>query len=183
MTADINNSETITDFVTGRVLPNVGAEANRQLVEKFLINRKGFAAGDIHVNFPLTVTIGDEIYRSRVDLVLQVSIRMVMAVKCAAGSLGSRQREILAAARLLTDYQIPISIVSNGETAIVLDTLAGKEIGNGLDAIPDRKAAERFATGSNFITFPEERREREAIIFRSYDMMNVNVIRDKGTQS
>jgi len=183
MVADINNFETITDFVTGRVLPNVGVEANRQLVEKFLVNRKGFTAGDIHVNFPLTVTIGDEIYRSRVDLVVQVSSRMVMAVKCAAGSLGSRQREILAAARLLSDYQIPISIVSNGETAIVLDTISGKEIGNGLDAIPSRKAAEHLAATADFEIYPEDRWKREAIIFRSYDGMNVNVIRNNGNQS
>lgn len=183
MTVDIDNFEVITDFVTGQVLPNVGAEANRQLVEEFLINRKGFTPDDIHVNFPLTVNIGDEIYRTRVDLVIEIRNRMVMVVKCAAGSLGSRQREILAAARLMADYQIPISIVSNGETAIVLDTISGKETGNGLDAIPDRKAAECFATDANFIIFSEERREREAIIFRSYDMMNVNVIRDKGEQS
>jgi len=183
MVADINNFETITDFVTGRVLPNVGVEANRQLVEKFLVNRKGFTAGDINVNFPLTVTIGDEIYRSRVDLVVQVSSRMVMAVKCAAGSLGSRQREILAAARLLSDYQIPISIVSNGETAIVLDTISGKEIGNGLDAIPSRKAAEHLAATADFEIYPEDRWKREAIIFRSYDGMNVNVIRNNGNQS
>ena len=183
MVADINNPETITDFVTGRVLPNMGAEANRQLVEKFLVNQKGFTAGDIHVNFPLTVTIGDQIYRSRVDLVVQVSSRMVMAVKCAAGSLGSRQREILAAARLMTDYQIPISVVTNGETAIVLDTISGNEIGNGLDAIPSRKAAEHIVATADFNIYPEDRWKREAIIFRSYDSMNVNVIRDKGDHS
>ena len=183
MTADINNYETITDFVTGRALPNVGAEINRQMVEKFLVRQKGFNPDDIHINFPIAVTIDDEIYRSRVDLVLQVSSRMVMAVKCAAGSLGSRQREILAAARLLTDYQIPISIVSNGEAAIVLDTISGKEIGNGLDAIPSRKAAEHLAATADFKIYPEERWKREAIIFRSYDGMNVNVIRDNGSRS
>jgi len=183
MTADINNYETITDFVTGRALPNVGAEINRQMVEKFLVRRKGFNPDDIHINFPIAVTIDDEIYRSRVDLVLQVSNRMVMAVKCAAGSLGSRQREILAAARLLSDYQIPISIVSNGETAIVLDTISGKEIGNGLDAIPSRKTAEHLAATADFKIYPEDRWKREAIIFRSYDGMNVNVIRDNGNRS
>lgn len=183
MTVAINDYETITDFVTGRALPNVGAETNRQMVEKFLVRRKGFNPDDIHINFPIAVTIDDEIYRSRVDLVLQVSSRMVMAVKCAAGSLGSRQREILAAARLLTDYQIPISIVSNGETAIVLDTLSGKEIGNGLDAIPSRKAAEHLVATADSKIYPEERWKREAIIFRSYDGMNVNVIHNNGSRS
>ena len=182
MTADINGYEMITDFVTGQTLPNVGAETNRQMVEKYLVQRKGFNPGDIHVNLPIAVTINGEIYRSRVDLVIQVSNRQVMAVKCAAGSLGSRQREILAAARLTTDYQIPISIVSNGETAIVLDTISGKEIGNGLDAIPSRKAVEDLVAIADFKIYPEERWEREAIIFRSYDIMNVNVIRNNGGQ-
>lgn len=180
MTTDSNNLEMIIDFVTGQLLPNAGSEANRQRVEQFLVNDKGFASGDIHVNFPITVAIGDEVYRSRVDLVIEIDNRMVMAVKCAAGSLGSRQREILAAARLLTEYQLPFSIVSDGETAIVLDTLTGKETGSGLSAVPNRNAAERLAAETQFVPLPEERREREAIIFRSYDMMNVNVIRDDG---
>ncbi len=33
----------ITDFITGNKIPNVGAEENRQMVERFLVNKKGFS--------------------------------------------------------------------------------------------------------------------------------------------
>jgi hypothetical protein len=119
-----------------------------------------------------------------VDLAIHINGRIAMVVKCAAGSLGSRQREILAAARLLTGYQVPLSIVTNGETALVFDTVTGKEIrtaeesGNGMDAIPDRQKAKEMVGKTDFIPYPEDRREREAIIFRSYDSMNVNITRN-----
>lgn len=178
MNNDIPPLETITDFITGQLLPNEGAEANRQIVEKYLVHQKEFHSGDILVNFPISIAIGEETYRSRVDLAIRINARIVMVVKCAAGSLGSRQREILAAARLLADYQIPLSVVTDGKMALVFDTVTGKEIGNGLEALPDRKKAKKMAEKTDFTPYPEDRREREAIIFKSYDTMNVNVTRN-----
>jgi predicted type IV restriction endonuclease len=168
----------ITDFITGQRLPNEGAEANRQAVERHLIRRKAYQPVDIDVNCPITVTIAEETYRSRIDLAVHIDERIVMAIKCAAGSLESRQREIIAAARLLTNYQIPLSVVTDGQTAFVYDTVNGKKIGIGIEAIPHRKEAVRLAEATDFIPYPENRREREAIIFRSYDTMNINVTRN-----
>ncbi len=178
MADDIDNQETIIDFVTGRKLPNVGAEAVRQRVERFLVKKLGYAHSDIEVNYPMCVAIGEETYRSRVDLVICIDNRFIMAIKCAAGSLGSRVREVLAAARLMTDYQVPLAVVTDGKTAIVLDTVSGEEIGTGLGAIPKREdTVNRFSDG-DFIPYDPERKGREAIIFRSYDSMNVNIAFD-----
>jgi hypothetical protein len=101
-----------------------------------------------------------------------------MVIKCAAGSLGSREREIVAAARLLDAYQIPRAVVSDGKTAVVLDTVAGKKIGDGLDAIPTRQEAADELKLLVLTPFPAERREREKLIFRTYDIENVNVQRN-----
>jgi hypothetical protein len=165
----------ITDFVTGEKIPDVGAEANRQTVERYLVSEKGYTKEDIEVNAPLEMTIGDEPYRSSVDLVVSVHRKRYMAVKCAPGSLGSREREIVSAARLLDEYQIPLSVVSDGKTAIVLDTVSGKKIGEGLDAIPSKRALKERVKGLQLQPLAEKRLEREKLIFRSYDSMNVNV--------
>jgi len=101
-----------------------------------------------------------------------------MAIKCAAGSLGSREREIVAAARLLKDYQIPFAVVSDGQTAIVLDTVSGKKTGEGMAAIPSKEAAGRMLDSCQPISLPADRREREKLIFRTYDSDNVNVQRN-----
>ena len=168
----------ITDFVTGEKIPDVGAEANRQTVERVLVAEKGYTKKDIEVDAPLEVTIGDEFYRSSVDLVVSVNGKRYMAIKCAPGSLGSREREIVSAARLLGEYQIPVSVVSDGKTAMVLDTVSGEKIGEGLDAIPSKKALQKSAKSLKLQPLAEKRMEREKLIFRSYDSMNVNVGRN-----
>jgi len=168
----------ITDFVTGEKIPDVGAEANRQTVERVLVAEKGYTKKDIEVDAPLEVTIGDEFYRSSVDLVVSVDGKRYMAIKCAPGSLGSREREIVSAAKLLDEYQIPVSVVSDGKTAMVLDTVSGEKIGEGLDAIPSKKALQETAKSLKLQPLAEKRLEREKLIFRSYDSMNVNVGRN-----
>jgi hypothetical protein len=170
----------ITDFVTGKEIPNVGAEENRQVVEKFLVAEKGYAKEDIDVDVDLEIYIGGQPYRSQVDLVVSLDrgAARFMAFKCAAASLGSREREILAAARLLGENQIPLSVVSDGRTAIVLDTVSGRKLGEGLDAIPSKDQAGEQLNNMKAQPFPSEKRERESLIFRSYDSMNVNVGRN-----
>ncbi len=163
------------DVVTGKETPLIGAEENRQTVERFLIEQKGFAKQDIEVDAPLELLIAGEVYRSKIDLIVRVNGRRLMAIKCAAGSLGSREREILAAARLTDTYQIPFSMVSDGKTAIVLDTVSGQTIGEGLDAVFSKQDASEKLKTLEFLPFPEKRLDREKIIFRSYDSMNVNV--------
>jgi len=174
-----NQSEPmINDYVTGQSVPAVGAEANRQAVERILIEEKGFAPEEISVDAPISVDIDGEIYQSRVDLVVCLGPRPLMAVKCAAGNLDSRQREIVAAARLLApDRTLPLAAASDGKTAMVWDAVTGKEIGTGLEAIPARgELADRFA-GQAPAPLDPERLAREKIVFRSYDSMNVNIRR------
>ena len=169
----------ITDFVTGQEIPNIGAEENRQAVEQYLVNEKGYLKDDIEVDVKIELIVAGEHYHSQVDLVVRVNggkLR-IMAIKCAAGSLGSREREIVAAARLVKDYQIPFGVVSDGKTAIVLDTVSGKKTGEGMAAIPSKKVAISMLDSYQPISLAADRLEREKLIFRTYDSENVNVRR------
>jgi hypothetical protein len=169
-----------TDFITGRQIPNIGAEENRQALARYLVNTKGYSKNNLEADVKIEIAIAGEPYSSQVDLVVSVldGQMRIMAVKCAAGSLGSREREILAAARLLDDYQIPFAVVSDGIHAIVLNTVSGKKIGEGLDAIPTRKAAVSMLESFKKVQLPPDRLEREKLIFRTYDIENVNVQRN-----
>jgi len=170
----------ITDFITGREVPNVGAEENRQAVERVLVEDKGYLKEDIQVDVDIAITVAGEPYHSQVDLVVSADggKTRFMVIKCAAGSLASREREIVAAARLLDEYQIPCAVVSDGKTAIVLDSVAGKKTGDGLDAIPSKQQAITMLESHTPKVLPGERREREKLIFRTYDIENVNVQRN-----
>jgi hypothetical protein len=169
----------ITNFITGREIPNIGAEENRQAVAQYLVNEKGYSKDDIEMDVKIEMAIAGEHYYSQVDLVVTVNdgrLR-IMAIKSAAGSLGSREREIVAAARLLEDYQIPFGVVSDGKTAIVLDTVSGKKMGEGMAAIPSKEAAIHMLDSYRPISLTADRLEREKLIFRTYDSENVNVQR------
>ncbi|MCK4388804.1 MAG: type I restriction enzyme HsdR N-terminal domain-containing protein [Desulfobacterales bacterium] len=167
----------LTDYVTGNEVPNIGAEENRQRVERFLVDTKGYSKNDIEVDADLKFTIGEEELYSNVDLAVRVQGKRFMVLKCVPGSLVSRQRETLAAARLLDVYQIPFSVVTDGKDAELLDTVTGEVLEEGMDAIPSREEAIERMKGIKLQPFPQERLEREKIIFRSYDEMNINVQR------
>ena len=170
----------VTDFVTGKDVPNIGAEENRQAIERFLVERKGYLKEDIQIDVDIEMTVAGESYRSQLDLVVSTDggKTRFMVIRCAAGSLGSREREIVAAARLLDDCFIPLAVVSDGKTAIVLDTASGKKTGDGLDAIPSKKVAIKKLESLELQPFPENRRDKEKLIYRTYDSENVNVQRN-----
>ena len=63
---------TLIDFITGRETPDIGAEENRQVVERFLVEQKDYAKEDIEVDVEITLSIHGEIYRSLLDLVVTV---------------------------------------------------------------------------------------------------------------
>jgi Type I restriction enzyme R protein N terminus (HSDR_N) len=168
---------TLMDFITGCETPNIGAEENRQVVERFLVEQKGYARQDIAVDADLELTIQGEPYRSQVDLVVTVGGLRLMVITCAAGSLGSWERQTVAAARLLGDTPIPLAVISDGRTATVIDAVTGKTIGAGMEAIPAKTDALREFISARFAPLSEERREREALIFRTYDRETVNARR------
>ncbi|BBO84377.1 hypothetical protein DSCO28_49430 [Desulfosarcina ovata subsp. sediminis] len=171
------NPDVVIDFITGQAVPNVGAEANRQQVERYLVEKKGYGLDEIAVDKPIVVEIDGDVYHSAVDLVIEIDGRPMMAIKCAAGSLGSREREIIGAARLLATSPLPLAVVSDGTTATVLDVATGKKKGTGLDAIPHRREMLTLADVAKLPPIAPERLAREKLVFRSYDSMNVNVQR------
>jgi hypothetical protein len=169
--------DTIIDFVTGRPKANAGAEANRQAVERLLVESKGYDPREIEVDAPITLEMAEGCYRSTVDLVVRVHGLRYMVVKCAPGALVSREREVTAAARLLERYQIPLAVASDGADAIVWDVVTGKIIGEGIAAIPTK--AQAMATFDTSVVVPLDQRRlgRQQLIFKSYDSMNVHKTR------
>lgn len=165
----------ITDFITGSSVPNIGAEANRQAVEKILVEQRGFSKSDVEVSVDIDLEIAGTPYQSQIDLVVSAGQKRVMVIKCAAGSLGSREREVVSAARLLDTYQIPFALVSDGLTAILLDTVSGKVLKEGIDAIPAKEEVLKQMEDLEWLPIPEKKIEREKLVFRTYDMENVNV--------
>jgi len=91
-----------------------------------------------------------------------------MALKCTRGSLVTREREALAASRLAFQSQVPLTAVTNGEDAELLDTASGKVLGRGLAAIPTLVEAKTRLAALPELPLPPERRIREERIYLAY---------------
>ena len=160
--------EIIQDYITGRQLPYSDDEYIRQSIERLLVHEKGFQAEAIEVSRSFAIEIEGENAAGRVDLLVLHENRPLMAIKCIRGSLVTREREALAASRLVCDVQVPWTVITNGEDAEILDTLTGKLTGQGLDAIPDLDSAKAKFGELEYIALPEKRRAIESRIYLAY---------------
>lgn len=165
----IGTEEKIIDFITGQLFIDTDDEEIRQKIERLLVEDKGYSKNDIEVDREFEIVIGEEINRSKVDLVLNIEEKIFMVIKCARGSLVSREREVLSCARIFDVYQIPFAVVTNGEDAEVLDTISGEIVGRGLGTIPSKAQIQETLTEIEFKRLPEERIEKEKRIFLAFD--------------
>jgi hypothetical protein len=177
MAENDKNYEMLVDYITGKMVPNVGTEEIRQRVEQYLVEEKGYNKEDICVDADIEIDIDGSRYASQLDLVISVENKNLMVIKCAAGSLESREREVISASRIFTSSPIPFAVVSDSKAAVIYDTISGKKTGEGLNRIPSRTEAGIFFKTNQPVQIPEKRLKKEKIIFRSYDSMNINVSR------
>ena len=130
--------DTLIDYLSGREIPFSNRDNIRQKLVKTLVEEKGYQNGDISLDREIRFEMEGQQACSLVDLALGFGGKILMVFKCAAGSVVSRERQIIATARLLEDYIIPYAVVTNGVNIELLDTLTEKVIGDGIASVPTR---------------------------------------------
>jgi hypothetical protein len=162
---------TCRDFLTGETLIDTDDERYRQKLARFLVEEKGYAKGELEMRLKIETLFAKQFVTSTIDLVVALHEKKVMLLRYGPGSLVTRERPAIAAARVLVNGQrIPLTVVTNGEDAEVLDTATGKVRGEGLAAIPSRKELAAMLPGLDFSPWPEERREKEHRILNAFDV-------------
>lgn len=134
----------LTDYLTGAVIPFSNRDNIRQKVLRFLVEDRGYLKTDIRVDREISYEADGQKFRSQVDIALSVGGRTLMVWKCASGSLVSRERQIIATARLLEDHVVPVAVVTNGRDLEVLDSCSEKIMGAGFEALPSREELIRY---------------------------------------
>jgi len=160
-----------TDFITGREITDTDDERYRQKLARFLVEKKAYAKEDIDVKRRLEMTIDGKKVLSMVDLVIRINGTAIMVIRYGPGSIVTRERPALAAARILEGYQIPFTVVTNGEDAEVLDTVTGALLGTGLDAIPDKNSALEQLRTMKLQPLSAKQADAEKRILSAYDWM------------
>jgi hypothetical protein len=147
---------------------NLAAEA-RKMVAYLLVENKGYEAGDIRKSSAFEVTLDGAVAWSSLDFIVSLGGKIGMIIKCAAGSLDSRQRQAVAAARVIASPPVPIAVVADPAGAQVLDGVSGKLIGEGFGAIPARAQLQEIIAGSGAQPLAPSRMEKEKRILLALD--------------
>lgn len=159
-----------TDFITGETIMDTYDERYRQKIARLLVNSKGYQKNDIRPHNNLLVKAGEKRAIIKIDYLISLANRVCMIIKFGPGSIVTRHRPLLAASRLVTSYQIPIAVATNGEDAEILEGSSGRVISQGLDTIPARKDLHDFVSGDIFSPIPPERAELESRILYCYEV-------------
>ena len=159
----------VVDFVTGHTIDDTEDERYRQKLAKFLVEEKGFLREDIQVQRELPLIVDDQSWEVKIDFAVILEGKVVMILRFAPGSIVSRERPALAAARLLEPYEVPFAVVSNGCDAHILDTASSEVTGQSLEDIPSRAAMVSRFPELQFSQVAEERLEKERRILFMFE--------------
>lgn len=141
----------------------------RTVMARYLLEHKGYRQDDLERDASFSFTLAEETHTSVADILIRLGGKRIVLLKCFSGALISRERHALAMARLIDEYQIPITIVTDAGTAVILDTLTGKTIAEGIAAIPSRQELESKVSELSFQPLPEEKREKVQRILMAFD--------------
>jgi hypothetical protein len=160
----------LIDYITARPLPDTHDERYRQKIARLLVGKKGYAKTDIISQYPLQVRADDKCARVPVTFVVKLDGRIAMIIHYGPGSLVTRHRSTLAMGRLVSSYQVPVVVVTNGEQADILDGAAGKRLDNGLQGIPDRRHLSEIYQAGSWPSITPRQAEMEARIVMAFEV-------------
>ena len=161
----------IVDFITGQQIVDTHDERARQKIARFLVENKGYPKEDIDPRRGIPLSVDGNRATARVDFVIRVEGKAFAIIIFGPGSLVSRERSALAAARLVERYEVPFAVVTNGKDAEVLETRSGRVIAEGLDAIPSKEEALEKIGALTFQELPAKRLEKEQRILYVFDVL------------
>ncbi len=163
---------TLIDFLTGEELTDTDDERIRQQLARMMVEEKRYLKENLTPRLRIETLFSRCFVTSTIELTVSLDAKAFMIIRYGPGSLVSRERSAIAAARvLISDYCIPLAVVTNGIDAELLDSGTGKILGTGLAAIPDCSAAVTMLRKLEFLPPPEGvKRERELRILNAFDV-------------
>ncbi|MDY0131069.1 MAG: type I restriction enzyme HsdR N-terminal domain-containing protein [Desulforegulaceae bacterium] len=125
----------LKDFITGETIEDNHDERYRQKIARLLVYKKGYNKNNIIKNNFIFLEKGKNRFKISIDYTVYIDDIPMMIVKYGPGSIVSRHMSAISSARLMGEYEIPVSVATNGEDAETIDTASGKTISTGLDGI------------------------------------------------
>lgn len=160
------------DFITGEQLVDTDDERMRQELARLMVAEKGWAREEVEMRLRIETLFNRQFVASKITMALRLEGRRCLIIRYAPGSLVTRERAALAAARVLdADHQIPLVVVTNGRDAELLDTASGEVLGQGMAAIPSKEEVRALLAGRSYgPPYEGARRERELRVLNAFDV-------------
>jgi len=156
--------------VTGEWLTDTDDERLRQNLARFLVEEKGYHRDDLRVRVRQELSCEDMEGHTITDIVIVLEGTNLILIRYGPGSLVTRERPALAAARTLDPTAtVPLAVVTNGREAELLDVQSSRVIGDGLRAIPGRSSLLEQKSLLNFSPVSTKQRKIEERILLAYD--------------
>lgn len=161
----------LQDYLTGQELPDTDDERIRQQLARLLVEQLGYRKEELEPRLTIDSCYGGNRVQTLIELTVRIDGRRLMILRYGPGSLVTREKAAIAAARMLDpDYRIPLAIVTNGRDAELLETARGKVLATGMACIPDRRQAETLAHECVFEPFADpEKRDQALRILNVFD--------------
>ena len=161
----------LVDYVTGEPLVDTDDERYRQKLARLLVEERGFVKNELEMRRRIETLFAHQFVASKIDIVVSIGDQRVMVLRYGPGSLVTRERAAIAAARVLEeDHMIPLAVVTNGEDGELLNARTGKVLATGLEAIPTREAVLKMMPDLDFTPVVPQRREPELRILNAFDV-------------
>ncbi len=90
---------TCTDFITGETIVDTDDERCRQNLAIFLVEKKGYAKGDLEPRLCIETLYSGQFVASAIDITVREAGKRFMILRFAPGSIVTRERSAIAAAR------------------------------------------------------------------------------------
>ena len=165
-------------YKSGLVVPSecetIKEEVIRDRIIRLLLSEKGYQEEDLELDVPFSLVIGPETFSLKASILIQMDGKKVVLIKCGAGSIMARERAALALARMFTDYQIPLTVVTNSEDATLLITLNGETLDCGLGAILEKGQLLDRLEGLSYVPLPEKRLQMEKRILSAIEALGMH---------
>jgi hypothetical protein len=136
-----------------------------------ILEQKGYLPEEIEKDREFRVSLSDREETVSTDYIVKPGGRRYMAIKCSM-EIVSRERHIVAFSRVVDSFQIPLSAVTDGITAHIVDTVSGKIISEDMDSIPSREEALRRSQETSFTKLPAEKQEGEKRILLAFEFVS-----------
>ncbi|MBU0767826.1 MAG: type I restriction enzyme HsdR N-terminal domain-containing protein [Proteobacteria bacterium] len=160
----------LVDFITGETIRDTHDERYRQKLARLLVEHKGYLKKEIKPCCELRISAGEKNAMIKIDFEIHVSGKIGMIIKYGPGSLVTRHRPALAASRLVSPYQIPIVVVTNGKDADILEGKTGEVVAQGLQSIPSKVDLIKKLTATNLNRISAKQAEIESRIVYAFEV-------------